>query len=288
MSRFHAFIAFSLVILVPALASAQAWIAAPGDGYAELSYRQISGSAFYNDEGESQTLPSEFTQQTVGLYAQAGIVDRWLQLSLQGELYRRNELAEQGATAGLGDLRLGAWTGLLQGQHNLSLGLLFGLPTGDDNPGEGIDDPEQRIIASSLPTGDGNFDITPTVAYGLGFGGGFWPLHHYFTASVGYMLRTGDAGDSVEWRAELGAQAPYPVIRNVWFVLSLSGLDPVGNTTTGGFSGLGDGVTYTGIAFGANIAIWRGLGLLFRLETAVRAANIISGGPLKVGLYWDF
>jgi hypothetical protein len=277
-----------LACMVPSSAAAQAWISAPGNGYAEVSFRQISGNAFFDDTGSTRDLPTEFTQQSVGLYAEAGVVERWLQLTAQGELYRRNELALQGATAGLGDIRLGAWSGLLQGEHNLSLGLLVGLPTGDFDPGEGLEDPEQRIIASSLPTGDGNLDVTPTLVYGLGFGGGAWPLRHYFTASLGYMFRTEGLGDSLEWRAELGLQAPYGFLRRAWFVVMVTGLDPVTDTQQMGFSGLADGITYTGLAVGMNIRIWRGLGAMVRAETAVRAANVIAGGPVQAGLFWSF
>lgn len=288
--RSHALLLATVITLssVPSTALAQAWIAAPGDGYVELSFRQISGGAFYDDEGESRDLASTYTQRSVGLYAQAGIIERWLQLTAEGELYRVNELEDQGRTAGLGDIRLGAWTGLLQGDHNLSLGLQLGVPTGDPNPGEGIEDNDARNIANVLPTGDGNLDITPSLAYGLGFGGDWWPLYHYLSASAGYVLRTDGAADAFEYRTELGIMAPYPVIRRVWFVFALSGLEPIGEPRDAGFAGLGDGVTYTGIAFGANVSIWRGLGVLFRLESAVRAQNIIAAGPLKVGLFWDF
>lgn len=279
-----AFFALSL----PSLALAQAWIPSPGDGYLELSYRQISGSSFYDDDGETRELASTYTQQAVGLYGEFGVIERWLQITAQGELFRRNELEDQGATSGLGDLRLGAWTGLLQGGHNLSLGLQFGLPTGDDDPGEGIDDPNQRIIASTLPTGDGNFDLTPTLAYGTSFGGGSWPLRHYFTAVVGYLLRTGDAGDSLEWRAELGIQAPYPVVERAWFVVALIGLKPLSDTSGAGFTGVGDAVTFTSFSVGLNVAVWRGLGVMFRFEGAPRARNIIAAPPIKFGLFWDF
>lgn len=277
-----------LVALLPAQAFAQAWIDSPGDGYVELSFRQISGDAFYDDEGETRDLASTYTQRTVGIYGQAGVVERWLQLTAQGELYRLNELEDQGRTEGLGDLRLGAWTGLLQGAHNLSLGLQVGLPTGDANPGEGIEDNDARNIAAVLPTGDGNLDVTPTLAYGIGFGGGAWPLQHYLSTSVGYMLRTEGAADSLEYRAELGINAPYPIIERVWFVVSLSGLEPLGDPKERGFAGLGDGVTYTGTSLGANIDIWHGLGVMFRLEAAFRARNIIAAPPFKAGLYWNF
>ena len=96
----HALVLAVLLILsIPSVAWAQAWIPAPGDGYAELAYRQISGSSFYDDDGEVRELASTYTQQALGLYAEVGVVERWLQLTAQGELYRRNELENQGGSS---------------------------------------------------------------------------------------------------------------------------------------------------------------------------------------------
>lgn len=270
-------------------AQAQAWISEPGSGYLQLGYRRISGDAFYDSAGESQALPSTYTQQTLSAYAEVGVVERWLQLSVQGELYRHNALSEQGATHGLGDLRAGAWTGLVQGRHNLALGVLVGLPTGDERPSAGPGaDLIAEGIARSLPTGDGEVDVTPTLAYGLSFGGGAWPLEHYLSATLGYQVRSEGIEDGLEYGLTFGLRAPYPIIERIWWVLGVAGREALGEPGTASFSGLGAGVSYTGFSFGVDVAIWQGLGLTARVEGALRATNVISGGPLAVGLFWDF
>jgi hypothetical protein len=277
------------VALGPRTAQAQAWISEPGSGYLQLGYRRIAGDAFYDASGESQALPSTYTQQTLSAYAEVGVVPRWLQLSVQGELYRHNSLADQGATHGLGDLRVGAWTGLLQGRHNLAFGVLVGLPTGDERPSAGPGaDLIAEGIARSLPTGDGEVDVTPTVAYGLSFGGDSWPLEHYLSATLGYQVRSEGIEDGLEYGATFGLRAPYAVIERVWWVLGVAGREALGESGTASFSGLGAGVSYTGFFFGLDVAIWEGLGLTARLEGALRASNVIAGGPLSLGLFWDF
>ncbi|MEL6179046.1 MAG: hypothetical protein AAFS10_08835, partial [Myxococcota bacterium] len=94
-------------------ASAQAWIREPGSGFVDISYRTVSGDTFFDANGNSRELASTFNQTTVNLYGELGVVERWLQVSVSGELFRRNALEEQGATPGLGDFRLGCWAGIL-------------------------------------------------------------------------------------------------------------------------------------------------------------------------------
>ncbi|MCA9562731.1 MAG: hypothetical protein KC561_04535 [Myxococcales bacterium] len=292
--RYRVFVPITLVLCTGLFgaatpARAQAWIEEPGSGYLQPSYRRISGDAFYDGDGEAQDLPSTYTQQTLSLYGQFGILPRWLQLTVSGELYRHNELEDQGATFGLGDLRVGLWTGLLQGAHNLSFGLWLGIPSGDDSPQGPEGDLEGQGIARSLPTGDGETDVTPTLAYGTAFGGGGWPLLHYVSASVGYQVRSQGLQSALEYGLSFGTSAPYPVVERIWLVFALNGRESLGgSSTSGSFAGLGDGVSYTGLAVGLDVSIWNGLGVTARLEIAVRATNVISGGPLSVGLFWDF
>src|SRR5213075_1399548 len=101
-----------------------------------------------------------YSKQLIGLYGELGIVDRWLTLSADATLFRFNRLEDQGSTRGLGDLRIGAWTGLIESPLRLSAGFLVGIPTGDASPRPGASsaDPEAQLIARSLPTGDGEWD----------------------------------------------------------------------------------------------------------------------------------
>lgn len=281
-------LALLFFLLAPSVASAQAWIAEPGSGYVELGGRIVSGDQFYNFEGEVQPLASTYTQTTLNFYGQVGLIERWLQLTASGEIYRRNELENQGATSGPGDLQVGLWSGLLQGRHNLALGVRVGIPTGDPDPEAESDDPQAQIIAASLPTGDGEVDITPMLSYGTGFGGASWPLQHYFTATAGYQIRTEEFQDALEYRLELGSRLPVSVLDRIWLRIAISGLEPVGEADGNGFSGLGSGVTYTAFSVGLAVDIWGGFGLSAAFEGAFRAKRIIAAPPVSLALFYNF
>ena len=281
-------LALAMASLISPSVFAQAWIHEPGSGYAEVGGRHLSGSAFYNGDGESRDIASRYSQSTLTVYGEVGVVERWLQLSAGGELYRRNALAEQGATRGLGDLQVGAFTGLLQGEVlNLSAGLRVGLPTGDADPTSGTGDPQLDIIAASLPTGAGEFSLTPTIAVGLAFGGGAWPLRHYLSTSLGYLVWFGFS-DSLTWSAELGTRINVDLVDRLTLRLRLAGLDPLSAPQIASFSGVGEGVTYTSFGIGLAVDIWRGLGVHAMFESAFRARNIIAATPYSVGLFWRF
>lgn len=279
--------AFAAAALSTSQADAQAWIHPAGEGYVEVGARHLSGQAFYNSSGESLPIASRYSQNTLTTYGEIGVIDRWLQLNVGGELYRRSALADQGATRGIGDLSLGAFTGLIQGTANLSVGVTLGVPTGDADPTSGLGDPQADIIAASLPTGSGAYSLTPTLAFGVGFGGGWWPLNHYFTASAGYLAWFGFA-DSATYSAEFGTSVRAPFADRFTLRLALRGLEPLTDVAIASFSGVGEGVTHTSWRLGLAVRIWKGVGAHAGVESAFRAKNIISAMPVSAGLHWSF
>src|SRR5262249_55988785 len=149
--------------------------------------------------------PDRYTQHTLSFYGEVGLISRWLTATLEGQLYRRNILDGQGFTDGMGDLRIGAWTGLLRAPVRLSLGFTAGVPAGDAAP-RGADQ-ATNDIAHHLPTGDGEFDFEWRLALGHAFGGARrWPLLHYAILEAGYWLRTHGIHDSIVYKAELGTR----------------------------------------------------------------------------------
>lgn len=268
-------------------ASAQAWIRDPGEGYVNLSLSRLSGDEIFTQDGERRDIVDTYSQTIIGLYAELGVIDRWLMLTFNGELFRRNELDNQGATQGLGDLQIGAWSGLIEGPIRLTVGIVLGIPTGDDDPSSGIDD-ESDLTAASLPTGDGEVDITPTVAVGYAFGGQSWPLRHFVTARVGYWLRTRGFVDAITYQVEFGTQVPVTFLDRFWFILRVRGVEAFSEPDQGGFAGLGDGVTYTSPSAEVFGRIWGGLGASVGIDTAVRARSIIAAAPFRFTLSYEF
>ncbi len=183
----------ALLALLPGVAAGQAWTRDAGHGYVNTSLSHISGDRLYDKDGETRDLPTTYAQTSVGLYGEVGLIDRWLTLSLDGELYRHNELEDQGATQGIGDLRVGAWSGVVVAPIRVTVGATVKLPTGDPSPDaegvDAVDRPGARLIARSLPTGEGAVVVEPALRLGTAFGGGAWPLRHFFEAGAGGAAR---------------------------------------------------------------------------------------------------
>ncbi len=284
------------------VADAQAWIRQPGSVYGQLNYRLIAADKLYDAEGEVTDI-RPFRQHTVGFYAEAGVVERWLMVTLDGELFRRSVLTDQAAVQGLGDLRVGAWTGLLEAPFRLSFGVQVGIPTGDPNPD--ADDPNDTLgqaLADVLPTGDGEVDVSFRLAAGHGFG---WArVQQYVLAEFGYVLRTTprdlpggadptDIRDQIAWRAETGIRIDRPFIERFWFVIRFAGLvvvqDRNASTSGGGsrFAGLGDGVEYTSFGIETAFRIVDGLSLSVGADGAFHARNIPAAPAFKFGLSYE-
>ncbi len=276
--------------LAPREAAAQAWIRPSGELLLGLGVSHLSGDRVFGTDFVAREIVTPYQQTSVALYGELGLVDRWLMLTLRSELFRRNALVDAGATQGLGDARIGLWSGLLEAPFRLSIGLNLGLPLGDPQPsaGPGADD-DAELTARSLPTGDGELDLEPTLVLGHSFGGVDWPLRHFATARAGYWLRTAGFGDALSWQLELGTKLPLPVLDRVWWVLRLGGVESLASRSEvqSGFAGLGDGVSYTAVAAQAIVEVGGGVSLTAGVDTALRARGIIAAAPLSFGLLWQ-
>ncbi|MEM6959180.1 MAG: hypothetical protein AAF645_26090 [Myxococcota bacterium] len=283
-------------------ADAQAWIRDPGSVYVNLGYRTIGAERFYAPDG-SRAGGGDigYRQHSIALYAEAGIVDRWLMATVDGEIFRRNRLRDQGATTGLGDLRVGLWTGLLEGPVNLSFGVLVGLPTGDPVP-QG-DDEAASNIAVLLPTGDGEWDVTPTFALGYGFG--WLRVQQFVQATAGYSIRTTpreaafgealDIRDQFHYRLETGIRIDRPVLDRFWFILRFAGqvtvqerdLEDGALRPRQGAVGLGDAAEFHSVGLETLFDIYGGFGMGFGVDGAFAARNVPAGAAVKLSLTYE-
>jgi hypothetical protein len=286
-------------VAFPAIAEAQAWTRDMGSGYVNLTFTGLTSSRLYNPDFSKQDLPTTYTQYVLGLYGDVGIIDRWLTLAVSSELFRRNQLSEQGATYGLGDSKIGLYTGILDEPFRLTFGVDVGLPTGDHRPsaGDGAD-AEGELIARSLPTGDGEVDIEPRLLVGYSFGGDVWPLRHFVSASIGYAFRTSAKVDGVRqgfadaftYGLEVGTQIPVFILDRIWFSIRFFGVESFASDQEAatGAVGIGNGVTFTSLGFGVHAKIIGGFGVLFNVETAFRARSIVAAVPIRGGLFYEF
>jgi hypothetical protein len=274
-----------------AVAHAGPWTRDAGHHYLNLSYQRIATSTLFSPDFSKVAIPP-YEQHQLGFYGEVGVVSRWLTATIEGTLYRKNRLVGQGATDGVGDLRLGAWTGLVTQPVRLALGLTVGIPTGDPRPSAppGADD-EAQLIARSLPTGDGEVDVEGRLSLGYSFGRARrWPVEHYLVAEAGYWLRTAGFADAFVWRAELGTRLPWRFVERFWLIWRFTGVESFASSTEAArnATGLGNGVTF--IAPGIEVfgRIWRGLGASFALDSALRARSVPAGLNLRFAVSWQW
>ena len=273
----------ALLLALPAAARAQAWTRDQGAAYVNLSVTTLAGDRAYDARFRPIDIVP-YRQTAVSLYAELGIVDRWLTAMVSGELYRVNELEDRGRTAGLGDLRAGVFSGLLVHPFRLSAGLVAGLPTGDPSPRAGGEaDAEARLTAASLPTGDGELDLEPKLLFGYSFGA------VYVTADVGLAIRSRGFSDALAYRIEVGARPPPGLFDRFLLIGRLHGLESFASSeeAAAGFSGLGDGVTHTSLGLELHGRIVDRLGVSIGADTAVRARGVVAGVPIKLAVSWE-
>jgi hypothetical protein len=312
------------VLLLPATAAAGAWTRDRGHFYANLSYSRISTNKLFSLKGPVETFGSTYTQHVLGHYAEVGIVSRWLTATVEWQAYRNSSIANADPASGLrramvdgiGDLRLGAWSGLVIRPVRFAVGVIAGFPTGDPRPQAGAADEmaceaatregrpspscDRVTAARSLPTGDGEFDLEVRTALGHSFGGWrYWPLQHYVVAEAGLWFRSKGFPHDFTYKAELGIKFPWTFIDRFWFIARLAGIeafvtpemrtDP--NSICQGpaaFSGLGACVAYTAYGFDVFGRIVRGLGASIGLDSAFRAHLVPAGANLRVSISYEY
>ena len=267
---------------------AQAWTKDQGKYFLSLNYRYVNADSFYGPDFET-TPVAGYKQHSLNLYGEVGLISRWLTASVDAEIFRRNVLTDQGATTGLGDTRLGLWTGLVTEPFRLSFGVIGGFPTGDSSPSAGSDaDEEAQTIAELLPTGDGEFDAEMRLALGYSFGGkSYWPLRHFTQASFGYWARTDGFAQAVTYNFELGTKLPWAVVDRFWIIGRLGGVESFASNeeARAGRIGLGNGVTYTSYGFELLADIWNGFGAGFGAEGAFRGRSVFAAPVFKFSIF---
>lgn len=279
------------LLLVPSMASAGAWTRDAGHGYANVSYGEISATRFYSPD--FRVVPIQpYAQHVVNVYGEVGILSRWLTATVDGTLFRYNRITDAGATLGVGDWRLGLWTGLVTKPVRLSFGVTVGIPTGDPTPHAPAGaDADAQEIARSLPTGDGEWDVEGRFALGYSFGGKRrWPLVHYLVVEAGYWLRTAGFSDDFVYKVELGTGLPWRIVDRFQLILRLAGIESFASNQKAAqnATGLGDGVTYTSPGIELYGRIVRRLGASVAVEGALRARSLPAAAQVRATISYTW
>lgn len=281
----------ALVVVQPSQhAHAQAWTRPQGEVFVSASYRYVAGDTFYAPDGSSVELGDTYRQHTGNIYAAGGVIDRWLTLEYNGELIRRNSLDDQGATLGIGDMQVGAWTGLITKPFRLSAGVRLGLPTGDPTPDAGSNaDTDSRLTARTLPTGDGEFDLQYLISAGKGLNFAGWPLSHYIQAKLGFWHRFKGFRDQLLYGAEFGTSIKGEPWNRLLLIFRLDAVQTYQDRTgtTGTPVGLGDGVSYGAIGAEIFVRIIDKWFLGAGADGAFFGENVIAAPQFKFSLAWQ-
>jgi hypothetical protein len=278
------------VLVCAATAHAGAWTRDAGHFYLNASWLHIDADAFHGSDGA--VIPIRpYRQDVLGVFGEVGAISRWLTFTIDGTIYRRNELLQQGVVDGVGDWRIGAWTGLVTKPVRFSAGMTVGIPFGQAQPtaGPGADVGAQQI-AASLPTGSGDANVEWRLALGYSFGRKpRWPVGHYVLAEAGYWLRTNGISDSFVYRVELGTRFPWKFVDRFWVTVRITGLQSFSTeVSTASNTGLGTGVSYVAPGVEVYGRIWRGLGLAVAVDTAVYATSLPAGVQTKLSLSYQY
>jgi hypothetical protein len=268
------------VLLAATHAWAGAWTREQGHGYVGTSWSRIAANSVF--AGDGSTLPIvRYEQHAWTAYGEVGVVSRWLTATVESTLVRNASQGDAHAI-GMGDWRLGAWTGVVERPVRLSLGATATMPIGSPTP--------RDVQPGGLPLGSGEFSLDLRAAFGWSWPGGRrWPLRHYFVVEAGYWRRQIFA-DSFVYRAEVGVQLPWRVVDRVWLIGRLFGVESFASDAraTADPTGLNDGFTVVAPGFEGVVRLWRGLAVGAGFETALRARAVAAGKQVHATVSWQW
>jgi hypothetical protein len=276
---------------VPSLARAGAWTRDQGHFYVNLNFAHLDATTLYSFDFSKQPI-QPYEQNILGVYGEVGVITRWLTLAVESQVFRESRLVGQGHTDGLGDMRIGAWTGLVTRPFRLSLGFYVGIPTGDASPSAPPNaSPGSDLVARSLPTGDGEWDAEPRLAVGYSWGGvRRWPVRQYLQAELGYWFRTNGFSDAITYKLEVGTQFPFRGMDRFWLIWRFVGVESFASNEQAAHdaTGLGDGVTYLAGSADVYGRIWRGLGASLGVDYALRGRAVPDAAQIRCAVSWFY
>ncbi|MEM1023723.1 MAG: hypothetical protein AAF627_15200 [Myxococcota bacterium] len=301
---------FGLLLSTPA--QAQIEVRGPLEGYIQLGGRFQSAESLLGTGGRTIET-ADIDVATVQLYGELGLIDRWLMLTLEGELFRRNAITNQGAgfggaASGLGDLRIGAFTTLLQGPINILGSVKFGLPTGDARPETGLPDNDENfnlnLAIDQLPTGDEEFDVEFGLTFAQAVELNDLPFRLYGRAFTAFWLRTGtaepsrfalsdetDFSNAFNYELQLGVQGKAPILRRLWLIGAVRGSESFADLSeqAGGISiGLGNGVSFTDLSAQVQARLPAGFGVQAEVSGPVRGTLVLNTLSFGIGASYQF
>jgi hypothetical protein len=272
---------FACALLLPTTrAHAGPWTRDEGHGFVGTGWSRIAATSVFTGDGATQPIVP-YEQNVWSAYGELGIITRWLTATVESTLVRDN--AQGGVhTTGLGDWRIGAWSGVVTRPVRLALGATLSVPVGSPTT--------RDVEAPHLELGAGELALDARASFGWSWPGGRrWPLRHYFIVEAGYWLRQYFA-DAFVYRVEIGLQLPWRVVERVWLVGRVFGVESFASRAraTADPTGLNDGFTVVAPGFEGVMRLWRGLAVSAGFETAVRARAVAAGKQVHATVSWQW
>ena len=187
-----------LLLLVPTIAQAGPWLKDTGAGYAKFSTTYFQSDGYYRASEETDL---SFSSYSLSLYSEVGLPGPFQGIVQLPFIFAANSTASDAAfrNADFGDgrfsLEWAPWSSL-----NLVVGMDLVVPlytpvTSQQLPGE------LSAWQTSFPDlGDGNYDLTTRVDYGLSLS----VIPGWLIGSAGYRKRFGYYVDGVDLKMQLG------------------------------------------------------------------------------------
>jgi hypothetical protein len=190
-----------VLLLLPSSVYAGAWTSEPLHSWHKLGVAYFYSDEVWNDDGETESVDTEYTEWSVSYYGQLGITgwfDIWTSFAYK---YGTSEDDEEIlTTAGISDITLATKFRFLQKPLVMSGQFAFTAPWAYDKD-------------AWLPLGDG----FPDYEVKLLIGRSMYPVPGYFGAEGGYKIREGFQPNVWTYLVELGF--------NVWKIYARVKLD---------------------------------------------------------------
>lgn len=249
----------------------------PGQLYVKLAVSTFTSNDFYDLSGRLNDRGQDFTQRSLGLYAEYGIVEG-LTASANVPVVRMNAYANTDSAVGLGDVELSLKYGFRVAGFHLSASVSPELPLGDSDATVTTESGLNLV----LPTGDGEFNVWTRLAVSRPFGVVAW-MDGWASAGIGYNLRTEGFADQIGYGGELG----FRLFERAYLQFRVRGQTVPSNDldTNRGFI-YGEGTEFFAVGAGAAVGIPETpLLVTFDWEQPVAAQmNLYSGAVLIAGI----
>ena len=258
------------------------WVKKKGEIFAKLSITTTNSDSYYNLSGDKLET-SEFTQSTLGIYAEYGLTDR-LTLLLNGPSIRMNGFETTNTVSGIGDLPIGAKYAIVKGKIPVSVGLMVDVPLAKSN--NYAQNKEISFEQINLPTGDGEWNFVGTLAASHAFD----KVPVYVSAFGQLNYRTEFEGTKFSNQLRFGVEGGLKIKEKYWLSGAVSLQESLGDSEVTDFV-RGEGTTYTSYRLGAFIPVYKAWGVDFSYSNytdwLVDRKNIYSAGVFSVGIFYD-